>query len=52
MNSAQRGYGIVNGYWEPSPRELPKVVVAVQTGVAKLLRKISDHTVRLPIKRR
>jgi hypothetical protein len=42
MDSAQRGHGIVNGHWEPSPHELPKVVVAVRTGVAKLLRKISD----------
>jgi hypothetical protein len=43
MDSAQHGHGIVNGHWEPSPHELPKVVVAIRSGVAKLLQKISDH---------
>lgn len=43
MQTQPRVHGIVNGHWEPTPPEPPKVVQLVRTGVAKLLQKISPH---------
>jgi hypothetical protein len=44
MPNARGSHGIVNGHWEPSPPEPPKVVTLVRTGVTKLLQKISHHS--------
>jgi hypothetical protein len=43
MPTQQRPRGIINGHWEPTIHEPPKVVQLVRTGVAKLLKKISPH---------
>lgn len=43
MQTQPRVHGIVNGHWEPTPSEPPKVVQLVRTGVAKLLQKIAPH---------
>jgi hypothetical protein len=44
MQTQPRVHGIVNGHWEPTPSEPPKVVQLVRTGVAKLLQKIAPHS--------
>ena len=42
MPTSESVRGIVNGHWEPSPPQPPKVLKVVRTGVAKLLKKLSD----------
>ena len=44
MQTQPRVHGIVNGHWEPTSPEPPKVVQLVRTGVAKLMQKISAHS--------
>jgi hypothetical protein len=44
MLKARGSHGIVNGHWEPTPPQPPKVVALVRTGVAKLIQKISPHS--------
>jgi hypothetical protein len=46
MSNAQPIRGIVNGHWEPSPPQPSKVITVVRTSVAKLLHKLSEHSVK------
>jgi hypothetical protein len=43
MPTSQSVRGIVNGHWEPSPPQPPRALTVVRTGVAKLLKKLSDR---------
>jgi hypothetical protein len=44
MSTVSSAHGIVNGHWEPSRPEPPKVVVAIRSGVAKLMKTIHPRS--------
>ncbi len=44
MPTDQSSHGIVNGHWEPTPPQLPKVITVVRASVGKLLGRLHHHS--------